>query len=268
MSDILSAIDRALLKTEPSQTPLSDGVISEVFRIGGRTKRDFPHEIGQPVIVDLARFVDWMSYKPLTSDQVAAWGNLRAQALAKSPEAASLFPETPAGMVAQDVFALAAPGETKTLRDREAWMGKLAKDMEPFSLSNVSKRQHALRDAQEADILAGTATSAVILPTREALQRDSLQRLQAFERALVKITHEEVVPVCQAILGRFNALVSDFMRRTEVADREACAIQGLEFVPSVQWRAAASVLISSQVRLPNPAAWALPSRILAGIIEL
>jgi hypothetical protein len=229
-----TALDVALKKTKPSEHPLTDHVARELKRTQG--KKEFPAEASRaPAFINRKQFIEWLQFQPT------------------------------------NVPIVATAEEVEFLRGEQSQVERLVAEMEIYSLTNVNKRLFAMRDAHAAAIEAGQNTATThLMPGRDEVTKDSRHQLDVRLGLLRQRIHEKVVPVAKAILERFVDVVFDFMRNTEIRDREACTIQGIEFVASAEWRAAASIVISHtpESRLPKPWAWATPKSILEGIVEL
>jgi hypothetical protein len=236
---LLSVLDKALQKTEADQTPQTTAFLTELHRTTGGTKRNWPHGL----LLD-GRAV---KFSDLTVEQIAATA-----------------PVTIGGL-------LCSPDEITTLREIQSRMDATLEQAKKFSLSGVSDHLHGIRDKMAADVAAGEPLPAgVIMPSRESVQHDFRARQNALIGLLVKITHEEVVPLAKLILQKFSDTVDGFLRDTEEADRATCEAYDLDYEPSLLWKAAASVAMryTPASRIPIAGAWRTPKQILEGIIEI
>jgi hypothetical protein len=228
-----TALDVASEKSKPSEHPLTDRVAHELKRTQG--KKEFPAEANHaPAFINRKQFIEWLQFQPI------------------------------------DMPPVATPEEVELLRGEQSQVEKLIAELEVYSLTNVNQRLFAMRDAHAAAIQAGQSTTTQLMPGRDEVAKDSRHQLDVRLGLLRQRIHAKVVPVAKTILEKFVAVVFDFMRNTEFRDREACRIQGIEFVASAEWRAAASIAISHtpESRLPKSWAWATPKSILEGIVEL
>jgi hypothetical protein len=277
---LATAVQTAMTKTDPSKTPLSDHILRELSRGSeGPTKRDFPSaELNidgrRPMFNNEKAFIEWMQLVPVDDFIVKNWDDLRAQAEAKFLDAADAFPVTPDGLMTFPMYgegALCTCEEYKALRSIQSRIDDVIKRMEPFALGRVSDRIQVLRDEAQAKIAMGEDPDpgSQLIPSRDAVSRDSRERLAAYEKFIIKITQAETVPLVKTILTRFEKMVAAFMRRTEMEDREACLIQGIEFHPSIQWKCAAQIAMRyAMKKMPESPSWQTPKQLLANIVEL
>jgi hypothetical protein len=252
-----TAVEAALAKTEPSSTPLTDAVLAGHLPPGGRAS-----------IRNHRQFIDWMQLdNELPEGLAEAWPELRKQGVEKFGIELPELP--PAGAMYQDLFAICSQSELLALREIQAEFDAVMKRMTEYSTANVSGRLNVMRDEHAAAIREGR--DAGLLPTREMVSRDSLARQQAMNNMLVTLTHEKVVPLAQPILERFATMAVNFLRKTELRDREACTIMGIGFEPSAEFRAAALIVQAYQpaARLPkSPSMWLSPRLMLEGVVEI
>jgi hypothetical protein len=237
MSDILTAIDKALQKTAPDPTPLTTTFLTELLRTEGGRKKNWPSGI-------------------LGLDGRAV-----------------RFAETTVHAIALHVNEpLASPEEIEKLRAVQSRMEETLEQAKKYSLSRVSDHLNGIRDQMAADVSAGKPLPDVIVtPSHESVSRDFRSKQSALTGLLVKITHEEVIPLTREILKRFSLAVDDFLRETEIHDRALCEGFGLDFQPSQLWQAAASVAMRytmPEIRTPIPGAYSTPKQMLEGVVEI
>ncbi len=235
MSDkIETAIEKALLKTEPDKTPQSSAFLNELHRTSGGTKKNWL--AGLLLDGRAVRFTD---------------DTVRTIALAAYPTVAS-------------------PDELAKLQELQKRMEAILTQAAQFSLANVDKYLFAKRDEMAAAAESGKLPDVVVTPSREAVSRDFIARQRALNGVLVKITHEEVVPLCLPIIQRFNTALETFLRETEESDAAQCEDYGLEYHPSVLWKAGAAIAqkFASGTRMPIASVYRTPTHILEGIVKL
>lgn len=239
--DILSAVDKALRETEPDQTPLTTAFIRELRRIDGGTKRNWP----EGILLD--------SHKPEFTDFDRA----------VSAIAHSSFVEGDGPICTEDELA--------KLKEIQSRMEKTLEAAKKFSLSNVNNHLHGCRDKIEADLAAGKPLpEGIMVPSRDSVSLDFLAKQRALVSLLTRITHQEVVQLAKPILERFDRTVEQLMKDTEVGDRFICDAYGLNFHPSLLWKAASHIAMryTAKSRQPIASAWVTPKTILEGIVEI
>jgi hypothetical protein len=148
-------------------------------------------------------------------------------------------------------------------------MEKILRTSEKYSPENINLYQQEQRDQLEADTLAGNVPPGIVLRSREAIAEDFRAKQAALYKVLAKISHEEVVPLAKPILLRFEKVVEGFLRNSEEGERELCDAFGVEYKPSIIWKAAVNVAMryTAENQLPKPSAWRTPKSILDFIIE-
>jgi hypothetical protein len=159
--------------------------------------------------------------------------------------------------------------EAERLRDLEAEMLAILKKAEEFGPSKVGDYVNSQRAALHAAMEAGEDVAKLSVDSREHVALDFRAKQSGFINLLNRLTTEEVVPLAKPILQRFAGMVEDFLRSTEEGDRCMCAGFGLEYQPSYLWKAATTVAQQylPDRRLPSGFTFALPSSVLAGLVN-
>jgi hypothetical protein len=237
MSDLLTSIDKAVQETQLDETPQTDSLLKELRRKDGGTKRNWPDNLlvdGHPVKI--------FDVDAIVQNIVLSAGR--------------------DGVVTKE--------EISKLRELQGRMDDIIAKAEQCSLSKVSDYLHSCRDKIAENIASGNPLPESITPSREAVSRDFLSRQSAYNGALLKLTHNELAQLAGPILARFNSALENLLRETECGDLFICESYGLEYHPSLLWKAFALIAqrYSAKTRLPNPASWITPKTLLQGIVQL
>jgi hypothetical protein len=240
---LLNALDKALEETKPDPAPLTSAFITELRRkhppaAGGMgtgwTKRNWPDGL-----LFEGRMVEY--------SQLTIW---------------AIGTDSGRQVCTSEVL--------EQLRNLQKRMDDINNEAAKYSLSNIPAYQHQQRDQLEADALAGKMPDGIVLHSRDAISEDFRAKQSALVKMLVKITHEEVVPLVKPILLDFENIVEEFLRSVEERERSVCEGFGIEYKPSVLWQAAVSLAmrLTAESRLPKTFSWAMPKTILDGILEI
>jgi hypothetical protein len=175
--------------------------------------------------------------------------------------------KTVAMLIAQSDEQLCLPDELEKLIDIQARMDAWTKRAESATLAGTSDHLNKLREEFNSAVQRGETPDP--LPTRDDLQRHRLAEQTAMTAALLKITHDELVPLAKTLLTRFGKMLEEVMRSQEETSREMCQLFSIAHEPSVYWKAAAAVAARYTTRrLPGPHTYESPRGLLAGIINL
>jgi hypothetical protein len=242
-TQLKTQVEKVMLKTEPDEAPLTSAFLRELRRTTGGTKKNWP----QGLLIDGRQpeftFTDGL----FTVYQIS----LQAQGYIGEP------------LYSQDELA--------KLRDIQTRMDAALEQAKKYSLSNAPAHLFKVRDQIEADVKAGKQLpESITMPSHDSVQRDFRAKQSAYINLLMKITHEELVPLAQAILQRFDRTVSELLKYMEIGDRAECEGYGVEYHPSVLWKACAAIAqrYAGEGKLPKSWAWATPRTILEGIVEI
>lgn len=227
-----------------------------------------------PTALDVAREKSKLDPTPVTS---GFWHRLRNNirlphgeanpALDEGGKAVAVTAQTVEAILFNSLTPVCSGEDLECLSNFEAKMLATIGRLDEFSGAKVGDYMTRRRDETASALTnGGVLPSDVVLPSREAVAHDFRVKQQALNSLLLKTTHAEVVPLAKPILQKFEKVVETFMREQEEQDRSMCAGFGLDYRPSLIWKAAASVAIQYQAshRLPRSHAWALPSSILHG----
>jgi hypothetical protein len=200
---LLSALDKAIQETEPDRAPLTSAFIKELRRVhqppanmgNAWTKRNWPDGINGHLV----------EVSPLT-----IW---------------AIIMDSTEQVCTTDVLE-----KLRTLQKR---MADINTEAAKYSLSNIPAYQFQQRDQLEADALAGKMPDGIVLRSRDAISEDFRAKQGALIKILVKVTHEEVVPLAKPIMLKFEKIVEEFLRNVEERERSICDGFGIEYKPSV-----------------------------------
>src|SRR5579883_412552 len=159
--------------------------------------------------------------------------------------------------------------ELTQLRAIEEKQREVQSRITEFGTSRVTPYLQTKQAAIELAVAAGNHPVDVTLPSRSQVEQTFAARRNALNASLVKITAEEVAPICKTVIDRLSAALEQSMRDGEEGEREQAAVMDLPFEPSLQWKAMASfcVRVVSR-RLPAPGAVVFPSHVLENLAQI
>ncbi len=181
-----------------------------------------------------------------------------------------ITPLTIWAIVADSNESICAPEVIEQFRNLQQRMEDINTETAKHSLANISDYQSQLRDQLESAAHTGNLPDGIVMRSRDAIAEDFRAKLAALNKVLVKITHEELVPLAKPVFQNFERIVDQFLRDVELREREICDGFGIQYKPSVLWQAAVSVASQyhSTGRIPRPSVWITPKHLLDGIVEI
>jgi len=242
-TQLKTQVEKVMEETAPDEAPLTTALFRELRRTTGGTKRNWP----EGLLIDGRSPEFTFTGGLFTVYQIC----LQAQGYIGEP--------------------LCSQDELAKLRDIQTRMDVVVEQAKKYSLGNVSAHLFKVRDQIEADIRAGKELpEGITMSSHESVSRDFRAKQSGYINLLMKITHEELVPLARVVLQRFDLTVSEFLKYMEIGDRFECEAYGVEFHPSVLWKACAAIAqrYAGEGKLPKPWAWATPKTVLEGIVEI
>jgi hypothetical protein len=159
--------------------------------------------------------------------------------------------------------------ELAKLKDLQARMISVHDQVTEFGPGKVGPYIFRKRDEIHAAVAAGNNPGDVTVPERSQVEHTFRIRRSALVEQLKTLTHTELVPLARPILERFRAAISETMAGIEADERPNAVAWDIQYEPSPIWKTLAAVAVRyTSRRLPESHAWALPSHLLEGLVQL
>lgn len=141
---------------------------------------------------------------------------------------------------------------------------------EHFSIAAAEKKFLGQGYNYDQAAHTGTLNDAPAMRSRSDIQQECNAKAAAMRKVWEKRTAEETTPICRAAFKRLcEIILPNALMYLEVIGRDEATAFGLNWTPSMLWRAAAFTLIKFALKKdPAPGIYVLPSHHLDGLLEV